>query len=108
MKNGKRDSLNTWYYESGKTAIQYYYHEGVLEGESVSFSQDGIVIEKGNYHLDLKEGEWIENYDSGKLKAKGKYIAGQKQGAWKYYDEHTENIVKTVVFKNGIEKTKSK
>ena len=108
MKNGKRHGLNSWYFENGKTAIQYHYNEGILEGESISFSQNGIEIEKGNYHLDLKEGEWIENYDSGKLKAKGKYIAGQKQGTWKYFDEKTEKLEKSGVFKNGIEKTKSK
>ena len=89
-------------------AIQYHYDEGILEGASESFSQDGIVLEKGNYHLDFKEGEWIENYDSGKLKAKGKYIAGEKQGTWKYYDGQTGKVVKSVVIKNGIEKTKSK
>lgn len=90
----------TEYYESGAISSVTTYRNGVPEGVSRKYAEDGsieqaviyaggniigegIMDEEGN-----KNGEWEEYYADGGLRAKGSYTNNLKTGEWFYYHEN--------------------
>ena len=90
----------TEYYESGVISRVITLKNGVAEGVSREYAEDGsieraviyvggnivaegIMDEEGN-----KEGLWEEFYLDGSLRAKGSYLNNRKTGEWVYYHEN--------------------
>lgn len=90
----------TEYYETGVISKVTSYKNGVAEGVSREYAEDGsiekaviyaggniiaegIMDEEGN-----KEGPWEEYYTEGGLRAKGSYTNNLKTGEWVYYHEN--------------------
>jgi len=85
------------YYADGTVKATRLYRNGILEGISIEFSQEGIILKAIEYRSGLIAGEglvlqdgsrtgpWKEYYPGGSLKAEGTYDNGNKTGPWKYY-----------------------
>ncbi len=94
------------YYPNGNVKIIASYKEGIPEGVTREFNEEGeiekayvfkngiiigegIMTEKGE-----KDGPWKEYFDDGKLKATGDYIKDKKSGTWNFY-HNNGNIEQT-------------
>ena len=92
--------------------VLYYYKGELLNGDILSYYENGKLRSEGNYKEGKKEGvwkEWYENgqldeiinykdgkrdglrkvwYENGELEHKGNYDEGKKEGVWKYWYEN--------------------
>lgn len=75
-KNGLEEGVSREYAEDGSIDRAVIYAAGNIIGE-------GIMDEEGN-----KEGPWEEYYVDGSLRAKGSYLNNRKTGEWVYYHEN--------------------
>lgn len=90
----------TEYYETGIISKVTTFKNGIAEGVSREYDEDGsieraviyaggnviaegIMDEEGN-----KEGSWEEYYVNGSLRAKGSYLNNMKTGEWVYFHEN--------------------
>jgi uncharacterized protein len=92
----KLDVKNT-YYESGKIKSSGTFHEGVPEGYTRQFDEEGKItgsqlftkgylIGEGVYdEKGLKQGLWKEYYLTGQLKGEGMFQDDKRTGEWIYY-----------------------
>lgn len=90
----------TEYYDNGVISSVTTYRNGLPEGVSREYNEDGsiekaVIYAKGNIigkgimdENGIKEGAWEEFYFDGKLRAKGNYISGLKTGEWIFYYEN--------------------
>ncbi len=93
----KRLEAKTEFYANAKPKSIKNYFNGVLEGSSTYYNENGEIVSteiynKGNLiakgivlENGLREGDWIFYYSDGTIKAKGKYKEGLKFGEWIYY-----------------------
>ena len=61
-KDGKEDGIWTWYYASGALLREESYFNGKIDGHSVEYDEDGIIISEGDYIEGYREGKWKFNY----------------------------------------------
>ena len=92
--------VKTTYYESGKKKTSGTYKDGLAEGFTRKFSEEGEIIGselfKDGYKIGegiydargYKQGKWKEFYITGELKAEGEYINDKKIGEWIYYHQN--------------------
>lgn len=85
------------YYPDGSIKAMGSYKDGVAEGVTRYYTEDGeiekaFVFKNGRIigkgivdKLGEKQGKWKEYYDFGVLKAEGEYLNDKRIGLWKYY-----------------------
>ena len=83
--NEKKDSVWTFYDESGKRLSIEGYKEGMREGKSIIYYPNGEISDEKNYKNDLKNGVFKQYFDDKKLKAEGSYINDKLVGKNAYY-----------------------
>jgi antitoxin component YwqK of YwqJK toxin-antitoxin module len=65
---------------------------GKLEGEVLSYAENGQLKSKGNYKNDKLEGEMLSYHENGQLKSKLNFKNGKKEGEQLFYDENGQMI----------------
>lgn len=65
-KKGKLDGISVWYSEDNIVIKEYTYADGVLHGLSKFYDPKGQLIAEGFYNNDQKTGTW-KYYENGKL-----------------------------------------
>jgi antitoxin component YwqK of YwqJK toxin-antitoxin module len=109
-KKGEIEGKCLSYYNSGKLKSEYYYKDGIMNGNSTEYYENGNVKLHSQMVGGKQSGETKEYYESGKLYAvfhcsngvlngnaktyyengkiqsEGTYTNGSKNGLWKYYD----------------------
>ncbi|HPE55632.1 MAG TPA: hypothetical protein P5514_04635 [Bacteroidales bacterium] len=117
-KDGKADGFWTWYYPTGDVLREETYFNGMIDGHSVEYAEDGSVIAEGDYVEDYRDGKWTFNY--GDHNSEGEYLDGMRHGKWKnYYNDGTlsfsgdfiednPNGQHTWYWPSGIKKTEGK
>jgi antitoxin component YwqK of YwqJK toxin-antitoxin module len=103
--NGLKEGKSLWYDTDGKLIAQYSYKNGKFEGVNYTFYTSGNLQTEETYSKDIQTGHYKEYFDDAKstLKLSGNYVDGKKDGKWIEYD-NKGSIIKTTVYKNGIEK----
>ena len=80
------DGEKITYYENGQIAEKANYEQGQLEGEKLLFSEKGVVLE----HLQYVNGELhgpAKIYNGkGELMSEGNYKKDKHHGIWRYYE----------------------
>jgi antitoxin component YwqK of YwqJK toxin-antitoxin module len=62
------------------------YVNGMKNGVSNRYYDNGRIMEKANYQNDKLNGDYSFYYPNGVVKEEGKYLDNQKVGEWKTYD----------------------
>ena len=75
-KQGVPEGVTRLYAEDGSLVGSKMYKSGALIGE-------GIYDERGN-----QQGNWKEYYSTGELRAEGKYENGKRIAPWKFYHQN--------------------
>ncbi|MCC6371922.1 MAG: toxin-antitoxin system YwqK family antitoxin [Bacteroidia bacterium] len=86
-----KDSVWTYYDETGVLISKEKFAMGKKEGASYVYFPDGNISEERHYKADLQDGVFKQYFDAKKLRAQGNYLKGQLHGHVVYY------------FPNGIE-----
>jgi antitoxin component YwqK of YwqJK toxin-antitoxin module len=85
------------YYDNGKVKTSGTYKDGIPEGVTRIYSEDGLIIGGKTYsngfvvaegiydERGYQQGKWKEYYNDGKLKSEGEYKDGKRIGEWIYY-----------------------
>ncbi|GAA3509335.1 hypothetical protein GCM10022393_22090 [Aquimarina addita] len=85
-RSGKLNGDQITYFENGKIAEKTTYVDGKKEGKSAVYSDKGILIKEFTYENDQLHGP-TKYYDiKGKVKIEGDYKRDKKNGLWKYYE----------------------
>ena len=85
--NGKMDGVYKYY--SGSDLLHHHiYKNGFLNGDYLSYHNNGKIQYKGQYVNGKKEGLFLSYYFEGVLIHEGKYINDNEEGEWKYYHKN--------------------
>lgn len=84
FSNGHQNGITRVYYPSGKLRIKAIYGNDQLQGEWISYAENGDIITKGVYNYGVKHGYWA--YKSAGVY--GRYIKGKKHRNWKKKDKN--------------------
>ena len=77
LKDGVLEGLRTVYNPGGTTSYYVYYVNGVENGESKEFFQDGTLHQEGAYKNGKEDGVWKEWYSTGQLKRETSFKEGK-------------------------------
>lgn len=83
--NEQKDSVWTFYDESGKLLSSENYKEGKKNGKAVIYYQNGDIAEERFYKMDNPEGTFKLYYEGKKIKGEGNYENGKLSGKNAYY-----------------------
>ena len=84
--NDKLEGERLSYYNNGQVSEKSNFVNGKKEGQELVYSLKGVVLKEFNYKNDLLNG--INKYFNGKgeLTIEGMYKNNKKIGVWKYYE----------------------
>jgi antitoxin component YwqK of YwqJK toxin-antitoxin module len=80
---GLLDALWKWYYPSGALLREENYLNGLADGSSVEYDENGNIVTSGEYIEDKEEGKWFYNIDG--AVEEGTYRNGLRNGSWTSY-----------------------
>jgi antitoxin component YwqK of YwqJK toxin-antitoxin module len=80
-----KDSVWTYYDDSGILLSREKYKMGKKEGSAYVYFPDGGISEERNYKDDLQEGVFKQYFDAKRIRALGNYVKGQFEGRVSYY-----------------------
>jgi len=89
-----KDSVWTYYSRKGLLTQRESYHTGMLDGQRITYWENGKVAEIVDFVNDLEHGRWVRKWDNGSLRTKGGYTNGMLEGECVYYDESAKMIAK--------------
>lgn len=84
--SGQLDGEQVTYFENGQTAEKIQYLKGKKEGKRLSYTEDGILIKDISYQNDRQHGPVVYYETDGTIKIEGNYKSNRKHGVWKYYE----------------------
>lgn len=91
-KKGKLEGPATFFYENGKKKAEGEYKKNFKVGVWQYFHENGKLQAKEKYvyrdHMSVLEGEYISYYDDGQLKITSFYKNGKRQGDFIAYHEN--------------------
>ncbi|MEM9185849.1 MAG: toxin-antitoxin system YwqK family antitoxin [Planctomycetota bacterium] len=74
----------TYYHSNGQLAKKVTFVDGEIDGEVISYREDGAKRTKRVYAAGKRTGSWINYDETGELALREeKYIDGKKEGMWK-------------------------
>lgn len=88
------------FFESGKLKSSGTYKDGIAEGVTRFYNEEGAIVNSKVYkdgeligegvydEKGYQQGKWKEYYVSGELKAEGEYIDGRRNGDWVFYHQN--------------------
>ncbi|MFK5879590.1 MAG: toxin-antitoxin system YwqK family antitoxin [Flavobacteriaceae bacterium] len=85
------------FYVNGKLTKLAHYKDGLLEGNSKKYSQEGILIEDLNYIKNVLNGPAAFYEMNGNLKQKGVYEDDLKVEIWEFYTDGELSKTKEIV-----------
>lgn len=91
--NGKEDGKKIGFTYTGDTSYIENYVQGVLQGESRTWSNGRRNLVE-YFSNDTLNGPYRSYYGNGKLRAEGLYKSGRQEGDWKFY--HANGRLKAV------------
>jgi antitoxin component YwqK of YwqJK toxin-antitoxin module len=99
-KLGKPDGTWIWYYDTGQLRREEDYQNGLKDGFSEEYDENGNLLEKGEYLDGKEDGPWIITI--GDNCQKGTYRDGLRTGVWTSY-QLTRNgaVTDTMILSTG-------
>jgi antitoxin component YwqK of YwqJK toxin-antitoxin module len=100
--DGILDGLSYKYHQDGWLKWQKNYASGKLDGEVIHYFSDGATKSKENYASGKLDGEVIKYFADGTKKSQENYSAGKQDGTQKFF--YSNGIRKEVYFINSAGK----
>lgn len=87
IKEGLKDGESILYYENGNKKEVRSYLKGKMHGAWFTWNEKGVKTAEAYYTNDKKDRDWIVWDDNGVKRYEMFYKEGQKIGIWKMWDE---------------------
>lgn len=100
-KSGTINGEAVSFYENGQMESQRHFVNDEEDGIAKYWSENGKLTKEKMYHLGLVDGATTEYYDT--YKVQGQYINGKEEGEWKYIDT-LGKVTRIEIYKNGEKK----
>ena len=115
------------FFKGDRLVAREEYRDGVLNGSSARFADDGNIMEERHWKKGTPDGEWrlffpggdlklrafyvageldgemVSYFPDGQLRAKGEYKRNLREGEWVFYDVSGELVRKQVYYKGRPE-----
>lgn len=88
IRNGVEDGVSEIYFEQGKLQEQRSYFEGEKHGIWSTYNASGTKVAEANYRHNSKDGIWRIWDEYGKIRYEMYYSNGEKTGTWRMWDEN--------------------
>lgn len=87
LPNGRfRDGLHRFTYPSGRIHVEETWRGGLRQGHAAYYDDEsGGILTEGNYLDGLMDGEWVTFAENGQLSEKGNYQRNLRQGTWTFW-----------------------
>lgn len=95
-----KDSVWTYYDESGKLLSKDHYVKGKKDGMSYVYLPDGKLAEERSYKMDVQHGPFKQYLDGKRLRGQGTYSNGLMEGKATYYYPNGVEVA-AGFYKNG-------
>lgn len=92
FRDGLENGVSLYYFDDGNKKEQRTYNMGFKDGTWLTWNKKGIITAEANYTNDLKHGRWYINYDNGEKRYEMYYHKGKKVGVWLMWDENGKLI----------------
>ena len=97
----KFSEIKKTYYDNGNIQSQSALVNGILNGETIYWNENELLISKANYSNNLLHGKWTEYFENGNIKHIIKYHYGLKNSSEIWYFENG-NVKSEDIFENGV------
>jgi antitoxin component YwqK of YwqJK toxin-antitoxin module len=87
FKKGILDGEHISYFQNGQIKRKGSYNNGQLNGKWTNYNEDGKLVFEVEYKNDTLIGRFISWYSTGVIKEKGSYLNNRKIGSWIHYDQ---------------------
>ncbi len=87
-KNGLKDGISKRFYENGSISEEQEWRNNLKDGEWKQYFQNGELRSSGIYKEGKLSGTYEVYYENGQLRAQGNYDNNIMNGNWVYYDEN--------------------
>lgn len=87
ISNGVKNGVTTLFFEDGVINEVRYYKNNQMDGTWLTFDHNGIKTAEARYDAGIKEGKWFIWDEKGTLRYEMLYSKGNKAGVWKIWDE---------------------
>ena len=91
------------YHDNGKIKMEAFFNDGMKDGETKIYFENGGLNEIRNYKNNEMNGIWLTFNMNGKKVSEASYKNGKKDGHWYVWNEEG-NMLYELCYKNG-EKT---
>lgn len=88
-KNGKRDGLETAWFENGAKMVERTWKAGLADGPFIAWREDGQVDYRGYNKANLVDGKFEEFYSGGRKKSVFQYEDGKLREALRWKPDGT-------------------
>jgi antitoxin component YwqK of YwqJK toxin-antitoxin module len=96
-----KDSIWTFYDESGNLLSKEQYSMGKKDGASYVYLPDGGLSEERHFVKGVQEGPFRQYFDGKKMKASGTYLKGELEGRASYFYPNGVEVA-AGYYKNGV------
>jgi antitoxin component YwqK of YwqJK toxin-antitoxin module len=104
-KDGVKDGTSKWYSNNGDPIAEYVYVNGNLTGVQKMYFPGKKLQSEQNYVNNLESGPYKEYFESGKLKIESNFANGKQEGKYTEYDENGSKV-REGNFASGLEEGK--
>lgn len=102
--NQKKDSVWVSYDTAGRRQGLDTYQNGIQNGRSVVYHENGSISEEVDYLNGQRNGEWKRYYDDGQLQAEGTFENGERVGEYQKFYPNGKTWVKGT-YKDGFKES---
>jgi antitoxin component YwqK of YwqJK toxin-antitoxin module len=99
--NGVKEGLSVKYHENGKIAEEIEWKNNQKNGKWKQYYKNETVKLSASYINDKRTGEFSEFYPSAKIEMQGKFVDNMMQGDWLYFDEEGK-VKMRIIYKYGV------
>ena len=100
VKNGKKQGLEIFWYETGRIKIQTNYVNDQEDGVWNQWYETGQMKLEAHYKAEREHGSFKQWYENGQQRAQSHFINGKKQGAEYAWDKDGK-VTSKLMYKDG-------
>ena len=105
IKNGKLDSIFTFYDKVGNPTVICKYINGKLNHKILFYPKTSIVKRKISLYNAIEDGLCISYYTNGLPQDSGNYAMGKKTGKWTYWNLKGQKNLEITIHEDCWERT---
>lgn len=100
FSNNKRVGLWRFFSDMGVKLAENQYHDGLMEGQAITFFPKGTIAETVEYRAGQKHGAWIQYFEDGSKRLIANYENDQLSGQFQLFFENGKPLLLATYLEN--------